>query len=46
VIGVEHLGEEQAEGHQRGVDAFAERDPFLGQSGVDHRGVEDVVERE
>ena len=46
VIGVEHLGEEHAEGHERRVDALLERDACGGQRGVDHLGVEDFVKRQ
>ena len=46
VVGVEDLGEEQAGGHQGGVEALVEGDPFGGQGGLDHLGVEDVVEGE
>ena len=46
MIGVDDLGEEQAEGHHRRVDALVEADAFGGQRRVDHLGVEEVVEGE
>ncbi len=43
VVGVEHLGEEQAEGHERCVDAILEFDPLCRQCRPDRVGVEDLV---
>jgi hypothetical protein len=46
VVGVDDLGEEQAEGHQWRADTFMKRDTFGPQRPVDHVGVEDVVKGE
>jgi len=46
MVGVEDLGEEQAEGHQRGADSLIEADAFGGQRRVDHLDVEEFVKGE
>ena len=46
VVGVEDLGEECTEGHERGVDRLVVADPFRVQGVLDHRRVEDVVKGE
>src|SRR5262249_59645687 len=46
VVGVEHLGEEDPQGDQGRVQAFAERDGLLAEGLLDRFGAQDVGERQ